>query len=51
LLGNDNANYGTLLLLKDLRRSSIENFTLKRVENLRRSIIGALEKLEREGAR
>ncbi|MDP2752944.1 MAG: MraY family glycosyltransferase, partial [Nitrospirota bacterium] len=49
LLGKDNANYGTLLLLKDLRRTSMENFTLKRVESLRRSIIGALDKLEREG--
>lgn len=51
LLGKDDANYGTLLLLKDLKRSSMENFTLKRVESLRRSVIGALEKLEREGAR
>lgn len=51
LLGKDDANYGTLLLLKDLRRSSMENFTLKRVESLRRSIIDALEKLEREGRR
>jgi len=51
LLGKDDANYGTLLLLKDLKRSPMENFTLKRVESLRRSIIGALEKLEREGAR
>ena len=42
LLGKDDANYGTLLLLKDLKRSSMENFTLKRVESLRRSIIGAL---------
>lgn len=51
LLGKDDANYGTLLLLKDLKRSSMENFTLKRVESLRRSVISALEKLEREGAR
>jgi len=49
LLGKNDANYGTLLLLKDLRRSPIENFTLKRVESLRRSIIDALEKLERDG--
>ena len=45
LLGKDDANYGTLLLLKDLKRSPMENFTLKRVESLRRSIIGALDKL------
>ena len=50
-VSKNDANYGTLLLLKDLKRSPMENFTLKRVESLRRSIIGALEKLEKEGAR
>ena len=39
-------NFGTILLLKDLKRSSMNNYTLKRVENLRRSVIDALGKIE-----
>ena len=38
-----------LLLLKDLDRSAMDNFTLKRIENLRRSMISAFERLEKEG--
>ena len=45
----DSKNYGTLLLLKDLERSAMDNFTLKRIESLRRSMIGAFERLEKAG--
>ena len=38
-----------LLLLKDLDRSAMDNFTLKRIESLRRSMISAFERLEKEG--
>ncbi|MEW6671020.1 MAG: MraY family glycosyltransferase [Thermodesulfobacteriota bacterium] len=49
LFVKDKKNYGTLLLLKDLERSAMDNFTLKRIESLRRSMIGAFEKLEKAG--
>jgi UDP-GlcNAc:undecaprenyl-phosphate GlcNAc-1-phosphate transferase len=45
LLGNGNENFGTLYLIKDLKRDDISNYTLRRVELLRRSVIGTLEKL------
>jgi UDP-GlcNAc:undecaprenyl-phosphate GlcNAc-1-phosphate transferase len=45
LLGNGNENFGTLYLIKDLKRDAISNYTLRRVELLRRSVIGTLEKL------
>jgi len=37
--------YGILWLIKDLKRSNISHYTLRRVEHLRRSIIGVLDKL------
>jgi len=49
LFVRDSSNYGTLLLIKDLERSAMDNFTLKRIESLRRSMIGALDRLEKEG--
>ena len=49
LFVKDSKNYGTLLLLKDLNRSAMDHFTLKRIESLRRSLIGAFEKLENAG--
>jgi len=49
LFVKDSKNYGTLLLLKDLERSAMDNFTLKRIESLRRSMISAFERLEKEG--
>ena len=49
LFVKDSKNYGTLLLLKDIERSSMDNFTLKRIESLRRSMIGAFERLEKAG--
>ena len=45
----DSKNYGTLLLLKDLERSAMDNFTLKRIESLRRSMISAFERLDKAG--
>jgi len=49
LFVKESKNYGTLLLLKDLERSDMDNFTLKRIESLRRSMIGAFERLEKAG--
>jgi len=49
LFVKDSKNYGTLLLLKDLNRNAMDHFTLKRIESLRRSMIGAFEKLEKAG--
>lgn len=45
LLGENQKIYGTLWLIKDLKRNPISHFTLRRVENLRRSVIGTLKKL------
>ena len=39
-------NYGTLLLMKDMRHTATEPYLLKRVEQLRRSMITSLEKRE-----
>ncbi|MCI5165220.1 MAG: undecaprenyl/decaprenyl-phosphate alpha-N-acetylglucosaminyl 1-phosphate transferase [Candidatus Electrothrix sp. GM3_4] len=39
------SNFGTLLLLKDMRHTATEPYLLKRVEQLRRSMIVALEKI------
>jgi len=46
LLGKDKTNLGTLLLLKDLRLNPLDDFALKRVEHLRRTVINTLEQLE-----
>jgi UDP-GlcNAc:undecaprenyl-phosphate GlcNAc-1-phosphate transferase len=45
LLNNNFQSYGTLWLIKDLKRNSISHYTLRRVEHLRRSIINALDKI------
>jgi UDP-GlcNAc:undecaprenyl-phosphate GlcNAc-1-phosphate transferase len=42
LLDDNYQSYGTLWLIKDLKRNSISHYTLRRVEHLRRSIITAL---------
>ena len=47
LFVKDSKNYGTLLLLRDLERSAMYNFTLMRIENLRRSMISAFERVEK----
>ena len=41
-------NFGTLLLMKDMRHAVTEPYLLKRVEQLRRSMIACLEKLAEE---
>jgi len=46
LLDNGNQSYGTLWLVKDLRRDAISHYTLRRVEHLRRTVIEALKKIE-----
>jgi UDP-GlcNAc:undecaprenyl-phosphate GlcNAc-1-phosphate transferase len=45
LLTENYQSYGTLWLIKDLKRNSISHYTLRRVEHLRRSIITALDKI------
>jgi len=45
LLDAHHTNRGTLLLIKDLKRELITPYTLKRVEQLRRSIITAIDNL------
>lgn len=45
LLGSDDKSFGTLWLVKDLKRDSISHYTLRRVEHLRRTVIVTLEKL------
>ncbi|MES0446403.1 MAG: MraY family glycosyltransferase [Desulfobacterales bacterium] len=45
LLGTENKNFGTLWLIKDLERDAISHYTLRRVEHLRRTLVGTLEKL------
>jgi UDP-GlcNAc:undecaprenyl-phosphate GlcNAc-1-phosphate transferase len=45
LLGEENWNFRTLWLLMDLERDGISQFTLRRVEQLRRTIIATLKEL------
>ena len=36
--------YGILWLVKDLKRSDMSHYTLRRVEHLRRTVIGVLNR-------
>jgi UDP-GlcNAc:undecaprenyl-phosphate GlcNAc-1-phosphate transferase len=45
LIGKDGAPRGVLWLVKNLADDPINEFTLRRVENLRRTVIAALEGL------
>ena len=45
LLAEENKIYGSLWLIKDLKRDSISHYTLRRVEHLRRTLIATLQKL------
>jgi len=45
LLAEENQTFGTLWLIKDLKRDSINHYTLRRVEHPRRTLITALRKL------
>ncbi len=44
LMAGQETIYGVLWLIKDLKRSSMSHFTLRRVEHLRRTVIGVLDK-------
>ncbi|MFC1829077.1 glycosyltransferase family 4 protein [Thermodesulfobacteriota bacterium] len=48
LLGKDQINFGTLVLLKDLQANPLNDFALRRVEHLRRTIIGTMGKFEEQ---
>lgn len=45
LLAEENHTYGSLWLVKDLKRDLISHYTLRRVEHLRRTLIATLQKL------
>ena len=47
LLGKDNAHLGTLVLVKDMKNKPIDHLTIRRVEALRRTIIKALEQMDK----
>ncbi len=44
LMAESETSYGILWLIKDLKRSNMSHYTLRRVEHLRRTIIGVLDK-------
>jgi UDP-GlcNAc:undecaprenyl-phosphate GlcNAc-1-phosphate transferase len=44
LMGKNKEKFGILRLIKDLERDVISQYTLRRVESLRRTIIRFLEK-------
>lgn len=46
LIGNENKMLGTLWLIKDLNSDAISHYTLRRVEHLRRTVIGTLGKMK-----
>ena len=47
LLGKDDTHLGTLVLVKDTKNKPIDNLTIRRVEDLRRAIIRALEEMDK----
>ncbi|MFZ2631250.1 MAG: MraY family glycosyltransferase [Desulfosalsimonadaceae bacterium] len=50
LTSNENGTYGTLWLVKDLRRDPLSHYTMRRIEHLRRSVIKTIEKIEKAEA-
>ncbi len=44
LMADQEQTYGILWLIKDLKRSNMSHYTLRRVEHLRRTIIGVLNR-------
>ncbi|MBC2763908.1 MAG: undecaprenyl/decaprenyl-phosphate alpha-N-acetylglucosaminyl 1-phosphate transferase [ANME-2 cluster archaeon] len=42
---NDNGTYGTLWLVKDLKRDPLSHYTMRRIEHLRRTVIKTIEKI------
>ncbi|GBC62203.1 undecaprenyl/decaprenyl-phosphate alpha-N-acetyl glucosaminyl 1-phosphate transferase [Desulfonema ishimotonii] len=45
LIGKDGQSFGSIWLIKDLKRDAISHCTLRRVEHLRRSVLGSLQVL------
>jgi len=43
LLGKELKSYGTMQLIKNLKRKPVYHYTFRRVEQLRRSFIAALD--------
>lgn len=50
LLGKENSSLGILYLTRDLRKSPMTVYTMRRIESLRRSLIITIEKLQAQGA-
>lgn len=48
LVAEQGVTYGILWLVKDLKRSDMSHYTLRRVEHLRRTIIGILSRLAKK---
>lgn len=48
LIDKNGQSFGELWLLKDLKRSAITHYTLRRVEHLRRTVLGTLQILIQE---
>ncbi len=44
LMADQEVNFGILWMIKDLKRSNMTHYTLRRVEHLRRTIIGVLSR-------
>lgn len=51
LQNDEGVTFGTLLLVKNQAVSPVSHYTLKRVEHLKRSVVKALERMSRQGAR
>jgi len=43
---NDKGTYGTLWLVKDLKRDPLSHYTMRRIEHLRRTVIKTIEKIK-----
>ena len=48
-LGNgEDVSFGILRLIKDLKKEPIDYYTLRRVESLRRAVVGAMDRMAKE---
>ena len=45
LINENGVSYGVLWMVKDLKRANMNHYTLRRVEQLRRTVVGVLERL------
>ena len=50
LLNKENVSLGILYLIRDLRKSPLSAYTIRRMESLRRSLIITIEKLQNQSA-